>query len=170
VDLGAIVADAAFDATLPGSGRLITTELAPHAIVLGDEPRLRQVVANLVANALAYTPPDAAISLVVTAGADVCTLEVMDQGPGMTAEQASHVFDRFYRCDDGRSRNDGGSGLGLSIVASILDAHGGAVSVETAPGEGARFRVVLPRGDSYLGDFEETSRESEGSLEMTPPE
>jgi two-component system OmpR family sensor kinase len=86
-------------------------------------------------------------------------LEVADDGPGMTAEQASHVFDRFYRCDDGRSRSEGGSGLGLSIVASIVEAHGGGVSVETAPGEGARFRVVLPRRrpspNEFRGDFQE---------------
>ncbi|MGZ4707958.1 MAG: sensor histidine kinase [Acidimicrobiales bacterium] len=165
VDLTALVADAAFDASLSDPGRHVTTDLAADAVVVGDEHRLRQVVSNLVANALAHTPPDAAVSLKVTTSDDLCVLEVSDDGPGMTAEQASHVFDRFYRCDDGRSRSQGGSGLGLSIVASILEAHGGGVSVETAPGEGARFRVVLPRHRPSPQNFEETSRESEGSVE-----
>ena len=166
VDLAALVADAAFDASVSDPARQITTDLAADAVVVGDEHRLQQVVSNLVANALAHTPPDAVISLTVTGSDDFCVLEVGDDGPGMTAEQASHVFDRFYRCDDGRSRTHGGSGLGLSIVASIIEAHGGGVSVETAPGQGARFRVVLPRRPR---DFEETSRESEASVEIRPP-
>jgi len=166
VDLTAVVADAAFDTSLSDPGREITTDLAADAIVVGDEHRLQQVVSNLIANAVAHTPPDAAISLTVIASDDFCVLEVGDDGPGMTADQASHIFDRFYRCDDGRSRSQGGSGLGLSIVASILEAHGGGVSVETAPGEGARFRVVLPRRPP---DFEEISRKSEGSVEIHSP-
>ena len=166
VDLTTVVADAAFDASLSDRSCQITTDLAAEAVVVGDEHRLRQVVSNLVANAVAHTPPDAALSLTVIAGEDFCVLEVGDDGPGMTAEQASHVFDRFYRCDDGRARSQGGSGLGLSIVASIVEAHGGGVSLETAPGEGALFRVVLPRRPP---DFEETSRKSEGFVEIHPP-
>lgn len=143
VDLCEIVADAAVDASFHQRDRTITTELDDHAYVLGDEQRLRQVVTNLVDNALAHTPDNGTIELRVRAEGDICVLEVSDDGPGMTADAAAHVFDRFYRADTGRSRAAGGSGLGLSIVASIVSAHHGAVSLETEPGHGAVFRVVL---------------------------
>lgn len=143
VDLCEIVADAAVDASFHQRDRTITTELDDHAYVLGDEQRLRQVVTNLVDNALAHTPDNGTIELRVRAEGDICVLEVSDDGPGMTADAAAHVFDRFYRADTGRSRAAGGSGLGLSIVASIVSAHHGAVSLETEPGQGAVFRVVL---------------------------
>jgi signal transduction histidine kinase len=116
--------------------------------VAGDEPRLRQVVTNLVDNALAYSPPDAPV--VVRLGRAVrddrpmVALEVVDRGPGLTAEQAERVFERFYRTDAARSRARGGTGLGLSIVAAIVAAHGGTVEVDSAPGEGTTFRVLLP--------------------------
>jgi two-component system OmpR family sensor kinase len=78
-------------------------------------------------------------------GRDLVALEVEDRGPGLTAEQAERVFERFYRTDAARSRALGGTGLGLSIVAAITRAHDGTVEVDTAPGEGATFRVLLPR-------------------------
>jgi two-component system, OmpR family, sensor kinase len=145
VDLGEIVADAALDASIYQRDRSISTDVAPDAVVVGDEQRLRQVVTNLVANALAYTPDDGEIKIRARSEGDVCVLEVQDNGPGMTADAAAHAFDRFYRADTGRSRTRGGSGLGLSIVASIIAAHHGDVSVETTPGQGATFRIVLPR-------------------------
>jgi two-component system OmpR family sensor kinase len=145
VDLGEIVADAAFDASIYQRDRSIVTDLAPDAFVIGDEQRLRQVVTNLVTNALTYTPDHGSIELRVRADGDICIVEVRDDGPGMTADAAAHAFDRFYRVDTGRSRARGGAGLGLSIVASIVAAHHGDVSVETEPGHGATFRVVLPR-------------------------
>jgi two-component system OmpR family sensor kinase len=148
VDLCEIVADAAVDASFHQRDRTITTQLDDHAYVLGDEQRLRQVVTNLVDNALAHTPDDGTIELRVRAEGDICVLEVSDDGPGMTADAAAHVFDRFYRADMGRSRAAGGSGLGLSIVASIVSAHHGEVSVETAPEHGAVFRVVLAQDHS----------------------
>jgi two-component system OmpR family sensor kinase len=77
-------------------------------------------------------------------GDDLVVLEVRDQGPGLTPEQAERVFERFYRTDKARSRAHGGTGLGLSIVAAITAAHGGTVEVATEPGRGATFRVVLP--------------------------
>jgi two-component system OmpR family sensor kinase len=143
VDLSEIVADAAVDASFHQRGRTISTQLDDHAYVLGDEQRLRQVVTNLVDNALAHTPDHGTIELRVRAEGDVCVLEVADDGPGMSASDAEHVFDRFFRADTGRSRAAGGSGLGLSIVASIVAAHHGDVSVETEPEHGAVFRVVL---------------------------
>ena len=145
VDLGELVADAAFDAAILDADRTIVTHIGADVRVTGDEPRLRQVVGNLVANAVAYTPPNSSIALDVKAAGDECVLEVRDHGPGMTQEQAARVFDRFYRIDAGRSRVRGGTGLGLSIVSSIVAAHHGTVSITTAPGRGTAFRVVLPR-------------------------
>jgi two-component system OmpR family sensor kinase len=145
VDLAEIVADAVLDASIYQRDRTIHTEVTPDAFVVGDEQRLRQVVTNLLANALAYTPDDGEITLRVRSDGDLCMLEVRDNGPGMDADAAAHAFDRFYRADTGRSRSRGGSGLGLSIVASIIAAHHGDVALETAPGRGATFRVVLPR-------------------------
>jgi two-component system OmpR family sensor kinase len=113
--------------------------------VLGDEPRIRQVLSNLVANALQHTPATADVIVRVgTAGGDA-VLEVADQGPGMNEQDASRVFERFYRTDSSRARASGGTGLGLSIVDSLVRAHGGSVTVATSPGEGCRFRVTLPR-------------------------
>jgi two-component system, OmpR family, sensor kinase len=113
--------------------------------VLGDEARLRQVLGNLVANALQHTPDTAGITVRVGTHGDSAVLEVCDEGPGMTAEDAHRVFERFYRADSSRARASGGTGLGLSIVDSLVYAHGGRVSVVTAPGQGCRFRVELPR-------------------------
>jgi two-component system OmpR family sensor kinase len=117
-------------------------------VVAGDEPRLRQVVANLLDNALSYSPAGTPITMAVgTAERDghaLACMEVRDRGAGLSAEQAERVFERFYRTDKARSRAHGGTGLGLSIVAAITAAHGGNVEVDTAPGDGATFRVLLP--------------------------
>jgi two-component system OmpR family sensor kinase len=116
--------------------------------VAGDEPRLRQVVTNLIDNALAYSQPDAPVVVRLTRAVRddrlMVAVEVVDRGPGLTAEQAERVFERFYRTDAARSRARGGTGLGLSIVAAIVAAHGGTVEVDSAPGGGTTFRVLLP--------------------------
>ncbi|GAA0558979.1 HAMP domain-containing sensor histidine kinase [Paractinoplanes ferrugineus] len=115
------------------------------APVDADEARLRQVVTNLVGNAVAHTPPGTAVRIGVGTADGRAVLEVADRGPGMTAEQAARVFDRFYRADRSRSRADGAnSGLGLSIVRSLARAHGGDVELATTPGDGACFRLALP--------------------------
>jgi two-component system OmpR family sensor kinase len=113
--------------------------------VLGDEARLRQVLSNLVANALQHTPESAGITVRVGTDGEHAVLEVCDEGPGMSSEDAQRVFERFYRADSSRTRASGGTGLGLSIVDSLVYAHGGTVSVRTAPGHGCQFRVNLPR-------------------------
>ncbi|GAB3443960.1 HAMP domain-containing sensor histidine kinase [Streptomonospora sediminis] len=115
------------------------------AQVHADETRLRQVVTNLVGNAVTHTPPGTPVRIGVGTVGAAALLEVADEGPGMAAEQAGRVFDRFYRTDRSGSRSDGGNrGLGLAIARSLARAHGGDVELETALGEGARFRLTLP--------------------------
>lgn len=111
---------------------------------MGDEARLRQVAANLIGNALYHTPPDAAITVKVGRSDGMAVLEVADTGPGIPPEHVPHLFDRLYRVGQGRSRADGGAGLGLAIVSAIVRTHGGRVELDTAPGKGAAFRVLLP--------------------------
>jgi two-component system OmpR family sensor kinase len=148
VDLLALASDAVHDAQSIAPNRRITMEVfdgpgTPE--VLGDEARLRQVLGNLVANALQHTPDTAGIIVRVGTDGNNAILEVADEGPGMSTEDAHRVFERFYRADSSRARASGGTGLGLSIVDSLVYAHGGTVSISTAPGEGCRFKVNLPR-------------------------
>ena len=148
VDLLSLASDAVHDAQSIAPKRKISMEVfdgpgTPE--VLGDEARLRQVLGNLVANALQHTPETAAITVRVGTDGDNAVLEVCDEGPGMSSQDAHRVFERFYRTDSSRARASGGTGLGLSIVDSLVYAHGGTVSVTTAPGQGCRFKVVLPR-------------------------
>jgi two-component system OmpR family sensor kinase len=148
VDLLALVSDAVHDAQAIDPKRTITMEVldgpgTPE--VLGDEPRLRQVLSNLAVNALQHTPSSADVVIRVGTDGDDAVLEVADWGPGMSQQDASRVFERFYRTDSSRARASGGTGLGLSIVSSLVHAHGGVVTVTTAPGEGCCFRVTLPR-------------------------
>jgi two-component system OmpR family sensor kinase len=145
VDLSRLAADAVDDARTVAPGRSI--DLSPNGAVIvpGDEVRLRQVMANLLQNAVRHTPANTPVHIRVTADDDAAVIEVRDEGPGMPTEEASRVFERFWRSDSSRTRASGGSGLGLAIVAAIAEAHGGSASVETAPGQGATFRVQLPR-------------------------
>ncbi|GII96175.1 ATP-binding protein [Sinosporangium siamense] len=114
------------------------------APVLGDEARLRQVVSNLVGNAVTHTPAGTPVRIGVgTDGADA-VLVIEDKGPGLPAEEVERVFDRFHRADASRARATGGAGLGLAIVRSIVGAHGGHVELRSSPGEGASFRIRLP--------------------------
>jgi two-component system OmpR family sensor kinase len=181
VDLLTLAADAVQDARIVAPDRQIDLIVAPGAafIVDGDEPRLRQVIANLVNNALTHTPPGTPVRVKIASGTLVppapgrpaaglkagstapldgqpvpaVVLDVEDDGPGMTAEQAQRVFERFYRADQARNRASGGTGLGLAIVAGLVAAHGGTVSVRTAPGQGADFQVKLPLSpDAQAGE------------------
>jgi two-component system OmpR family sensor kinase len=152
VDLAEIAGDAVHDARAVQPDRPITLHLDESLtevpVVLGDEARLRQVVGNLVTNALTHTPADARVTVTLAeepADPDGVVLSVADQGPGMAPADASRVFERFYRAESSRTRESGGTGLGLAIVSSLVAAHGGTVEVRTAPGQGADFRVRLPR-------------------------
>jgi signal transduction histidine kinase len=161
VDLAEVAGDAVHDARAVQPDRPIALHLdeslSEVPVVLGDEARLRQVVGNLVTNALVHTPPTAPVTVSIsdepapadgTADGDdggVVVLRVADRGPGMAPEDAARVFERFYRADPSRARTAGGTGLGLAIVSALVAAHGGTVHLDTAPGRGAAFTVRLPR-------------------------
>ena len=118
---------------------------ASHPVeVMGDPTRLRQVIDNLLANVRAHTPEGTTATVHVGQNGDMAEIVVKDSGPGMPPAEAARVFERFYRVDASRARNQGGSGLGLSIVAAIVAAHGGTVSADSAPGEGMKVTVRLP--------------------------
>ncbi|ADB77206.1 sensor histidine kinase [Geodermatophilus obscurus] len=161
VDLAEVAGDAVHDARALQPDRPLTLHLdeslSEVPVVLGDEARLRQVLGNLVTNALVHTPPTAPVTVTVSdepAAGDgpadgddggVVVLRVADEGPGMAPEDAARVFERFYRADPSRARTAGGTGLGLAIVSALVAAHRGTVHLDTAPGRGAVFTVRLPR-------------------------
>jgi len=144
VDLSAVVGDAVADARAVEPGRPIASDVAVGIRVVGDEDRLRQVVGNLFANVRVHTPADAPVAVSLAAADGACRLVVADRGPGVADEHAGRIFDRFYRADPGRSRDRGGSGLGLSIAASVAEAHGGSLTHAPTDGGGATFALTLP--------------------------
>jgi two-component system, OmpR family, sensor kinase len=147
VDIVALAADAVQDAKAVAPDRAISLEVAAGdaAVVLGDELRLRQVLSNLVSNALSHTPGGTPVDVEVAVRSGEVHLSVRDRGPGLAPEDAARIFERFFRADTSRTRAAGGTGLGLSIVAALVAAHGGQVGVDTAPGAGATFWVRLPQ-------------------------
>jgi two-component system, OmpR family, sensor kinase len=144
VDLASIAARAVQAARIVKPGRPVTLLAGDPVIVYADEERLRQVIDNLISNAIQHTPPQSPVTVAVTGTAGTGEIAVADDGPGMTAEQAARVFERFYRTDDARARARGGTGLGLAIAASLAAAHGGEITVDTRPGQGAVFYARLP--------------------------
>jgi two-component system, OmpR family, sensor kinase len=185
VDMLTLAADAVHDARVVAPRREISLTVGTGAalIVLGDEVRLRQVIGNLMTNAINHTPDGTPIRVHVRSGSldewrtaaplaraapwaapggspvrtalavagdseapavPAAVVEIADSGPGLTPQQAEHVFERFYRADQARTRKAGGAGLGLSIVAALVAAHGGTVWVESQPGSGATFRIAIP--------------------------
>jgi two-component system OmpR family sensor kinase len=152
VELPVLAMDAieAAHATAPDRRIELDVRDTPERLIAyGDDARLRQVIGNLMTNALVHTPPDAAVTLrLYAAPGDRAVVEIADNGPGLSAEQTEHVFERFYRADEARTRRTDrtatGTGLGLAIVAAIVRAHEGNVEVFSDPGKGATFRVTLP--------------------------
>jgi two-component system OmpR family sensor kinase len=144
VDLRGIVRDARADALAVAPDRPVSVAAPEPVVVTGDDMRLRQVVGNLVRNAVVHTPPGTPIEIGVARRDDRAVVRVADHGPGLPADVAARVFEPFYRGDPGRSRDSGGSGLGLSIVAAVVAAHRGSVRVTQTPGGGATFEVELP--------------------------
>jgi two-component system OmpR family sensor kinase len=144
VDLQAIARDAAADARAVAPQRQISLNAIDPVVVNGDDTRLRQVVGNLVRNALVHTPQNTSIEIAVSTADSVGRISVADHGPGLVAEDMNRIFEPFYRADPSRSRDSGGSGLGLSIVSAVVTAHGGHVKVSETDGGGATFEVELP--------------------------
>ena len=142
VDLGRLARRAAEDARAAHPARPLSIDVEHRVVVDGDAGRLRQVVDNLIANAVVHTPPQTPVRVSVKAVGERARLVVSDDGPGMTAEHSARVFERFYR--GSTERTSEGAGLGLSIVAAIAAAHGGSARVESATGRGATFTVDLP--------------------------
>ncbi|MGC9668918.1 sensor histidine kinase [Planosporangium sp. 12N6] len=158
VELRTLVSDAVAAAHAIAPDRPITLDAPTDGrpvLVYGDEPRLRQVLGNLMTNALTHTPPASAVTLRLALDDDGAVMEIIDNGPGIAPEQADRVFQRFYRVDKARTRQaagggqatagrHSGAGLGLAIVAALVAAHDGSVEVDSVPGQGATFRVRLP--------------------------
>jgi len=144
VDLQLIARDAAADARVVAPQREITLNAPDRVVVSGDDTRLRQVVGNLVRNALVHTPARTAIEIAVSTQNGTAQLSVADHGPGLREEDRERSFEPFYRADPSRSRDSGGAGLGLSIVNAVVLAHGGRIGVRETSGGGATFEVELP--------------------------
>ncbi len=127
-------------------GGLEFTATVPKALPLvsADPDRLRQVLTNLVTNAFQQTPSGGRVSLTCQTTSHDMTLAVSDNGTGIDPDDLPHLFERFYRADKSRSRTQGGSGLGLSIVRSMVDLHGGSIEAQSTPGQGSRFLITLP--------------------------
>jgi two-component system OmpR family sensor kinase len=142
-DLASVVRDAVDAARVVEPERLIQLSAEP-AMVTGDEGRLRQVLDNLLTNVRAHTPEGTPVAVELRKTAGRAELTVADRGPGLTEQQAERVFERFYRADSSRTRASGGVGLGLSIVAAVVEAHRGTVKARPTPGGGASFEVTLP--------------------------
>ncbi|MEV4172672.1 HAMP domain-containing sensor histidine kinase [Nonomuraea sp. NPDC049709] len=150
VDLGKLATAVVTDTRNLAPDRTIALHTADPAIVDGDADRLLRVLHNLLNNALQHTPAGTPVAVTVRRRGSRVELSVTDRGPGMPADVAGKIFERFYRGDGSRSPESGGTGLGLSIVRSIVEAHAGTVTVRTSPGEGAVFTVLLPAGDQML--------------------
>jgi len=156
-DLAALARDAVADARAVEPYREVTAQLPPSLVVTADEPRIRQVLANLLGNVRAHTPPGTPATVRLYAHGDGAVLEVTDYGPGMPADDAARAFDRFYRGNRGdgaraygpnghpaNGAEAGGSGLGLSIVHAIAAAHGGYARLRSAPGAGTTVLLWIP--------------------------
>ena len=145
-DLAELVSTTAGQMSLLAEDKHITVvcDCAARVMIEGDQARLKQVVVNLLDNAIKYTPNGGRVKLEITQEGGDAVLDVADDGIGIPPEALPHVFKRFFRVDGSRSREQGGAGLGLSIVKSICDAHGAQVEVSSTPGQGSRFRIRQP--------------------------
>jgi two-component system OmpR family sensor kinase len=142
VDLSTLIKEAVTSAQVAGPEHPITSDIAHDVHTQGDSDKIYQVVTNLLANARAHTPAGTAIHVATYSADDGTYVTVADKGPGLTAEDQQHIFERFYRVDTSRQRSSSdGSGLGLSIVDEVMKAHGGSVSVSSEPGNGATFTL-----------------------------
>jgi len=146
VELDVLLLEAARQARAPAAARGVTVALGheDQAMALGDADLLKQLLLNLVDNAVAYTPPGGRVELSLDVDGEWVRLSVRDTGPGIPAADLERIFERFYRLDQARTRRGGGAGLGLAIARWIAEAHGGRIAVESAVGQGSVFTLVLP--------------------------
>jgi signal transduction histidine kinase len=144
VDLSALVQDVCelFQPLADDKKITIVANVAPGALVLGDLQRLQRMMANLLDNAIKYTPPGGRVAVAVRGDAKTAVITVTDTGIGIAEKELPHIFERFYRGD--RSRPQTGTGLGLSLARAIASAHGGSITVASTPGAGSTFTVTLP--------------------------
>jgi two-component system OmpR family sensor kinase len=163
VDVSLMVVEAVGDAHAAGPEHVWSVDIPEEPVaVLGDDPRLRQVIVNLLANARTHTPPGTEIEASVAQEGDEVLLRVHDNGPGIDPSIADTLFERFTRADTSRARTTGSTGLGLSIVSAVAQAHGGTVSVESVPGD-TTFTVRLPAvvSSALSDDAPEASEDDE---------
>ncbi len=152
-DLAALARTTAEQMRLMAEDRGLTLEIVTTpASVCGEAARIKQIIVNLLGNAIRFTPPGGAVSLRVLSIEDGSVLEIRDTGVGIPADALPRVFDRFYRVDEARSREDGGAGLGLSIVRAICVGHGAEIAVESRVGHGSCFRVHFPQHHAPVGE------------------
>jgi two-component system OmpR family sensor kinase len=143
VDLSAVVRDVVADVLTTAPTRTVALHVPPSVVIMSDEASLRQIGINLISNAVRHTPQEADVVVRVLERGDSVLLEVEDSGPGMTPDEVSRAFDRFWQADSSRSST--GSGLGLAIVRSMVDALGGEVSLISETAKGTRVIVSIPR-------------------------
>ena len=145
VDLTNVIEESVASARAAGPEHPIITNVPKDLHVLGDSKRIHQAIANLLANARTHTPINTMIEVSATTSEDEITISVKDAGPGLSSADQARIFERFFRADPSRARHAGeGSGLGLSIVDAVMKAHGGTVTVESSPGNGATFTLHFP--------------------------
>jgi two-component system OmpR family sensor kinase len=148
VDLAMIARDVVADCVVVDPDRPMTFTATGPALVSGDEARLVQLLRNMVGNARQHTPPGTAVQVSVRPATDpdppAWRVEIRDEGPGIPAADQPHVFERFWRGDQSRSRNTGGSGLGLSLAAAVVAAHGGTIGLTSEPGAGTCIWFTVP--------------------------
>jgi two-component system OmpR family sensor kinase len=154
VDIAAVTSDAVASAQVAGPSHPISLSAdVGELYILGDKNRIYQVVANLLANAKTHTPDGTKITVSIVRSDDGVRISVSDNGPGLSEEDQKRIFERFYRVDSSRVRVDGeGSGLGLSIVDAVMQAHGGNVSVSSELGKGATFILFFPQTPESVTD------------------
>ncbi len=141
-DLSALVNEAVTSATASGPDHIVTSQITPGVMTIGDADKIYQAVTNLLANARSHTPAGTAIKVGVGSNQTGAFVSVTDNGPGLSKEDQSRIFERFFRVDPSRQRSaQDGSGLGLSIVDAVVTAHGGTVSVASDLGKGAVFTL-----------------------------
>ena len=144
-DLATSVLDDLQDLADSRKTRLVLEAREPGLRVVANEQAIGMALSNLVGNAIRYSPEGREVRVVLEALGAKARIDVVDQGPGIPPQERERIFERFYRLDKARSRRLGGTGLGLAIVRHVMSAHGGKVELESEPGRGSRFRLVLDR-------------------------